>query len=193
MCSSIGVDPLASNKGFWSDLLGVGDFYSELGVQIIQIGLQTRNTNGGIMSLKELHERLSGVPGRRTQGISKDDIKRSIEKISVLGNGLRIIQVLDLYSHQSLFLQVTGMEMVLFTPLELTTGHQEILSIASEGKGYVSERIVCEQRGWSFERFNSVINLMVQEGLAWVDRPPNTPRLDERYYFLSIWRETLED
>lgn len=29
MCSSIGVDPLASGKGFWSDLLGVGDFYYE--------------------------------------------------------------------------------------------------------------------------------------------------------------------
>ena len=25
MCSSIGVDPLASSKGFWSELLGVGD------------------------------------------------------------------------------------------------------------------------------------------------------------------------
>lgn len=93
MCSSIGVDPLASNKGFWSDLLGVGDFYSELGVQIIQIGLQTRATNGGIMTMKELHERLSNVPGRRTQRISRDDIRRSIEKISVLGNGLKIIEV----------------------------------------------------------------------------------------------------
>jgi ESCRT-II complex subunit VPS22 len=93
MCSSIGVDPLASNKGFWSDLLGVGDFYSELGVQIIQISLQSRGTSGGIMSLKELHERLSSVPGRRTQRISTDDIKRSIEKISVLGNGLKIIEV----------------------------------------------------------------------------------------------------
>ena len=26
-----GVDPLASNKGFWNDLLGVGDYYYELG------------------------------------------------------------------------------------------------------------------------------------------------------------------
>merc|ERR1712071_606956 len=33
MCSSIGVDPLASSKGFWSELLGVGDFYYEIAVQ----------------------------------------------------------------------------------------------------------------------------------------------------------------
>jgi hypothetical protein len=29
-----GVDPLASNKGFWAQLLGVGDFYYELAVQV---------------------------------------------------------------------------------------------------------------------------------------------------------------
>jgi ESCRT-II complex subunit VPS22 len=37
MCVNIGVDPLASNKGFWAELLGVGDFYYELGVQIIEV------------------------------------------------------------------------------------------------------------------------------------------------------------
>ena len=31
MCASIGVDPLASNKGFWSNMLDIGDFYYELG------------------------------------------------------------------------------------------------------------------------------------------------------------------
>eukprot|EP00897_Mesotaenium_endlicherianum_P006848 jgi/Mesen1/6191/ME000032S05490 len=31
MCAKIGVDPLASNKGFWAELLGIGDFYYELG------------------------------------------------------------------------------------------------------------------------------------------------------------------
>lgn len=34
MCAAAGVDPLASNKGFWAELLGFGDFYYELGVQI---------------------------------------------------------------------------------------------------------------------------------------------------------------
>lgn len=31
MCAKVGVDPLASNKGFWAELLGIGDFYYELG------------------------------------------------------------------------------------------------------------------------------------------------------------------
>lgn len=34
MCANVGVDPLASNKGAWAQLLGFGDFYYELGVQV---------------------------------------------------------------------------------------------------------------------------------------------------------------
>jgi hypothetical protein len=33
MCEKIGVDPLASSKGIWGELLGLGDFYYELGKQ----------------------------------------------------------------------------------------------------------------------------------------------------------------
>jgi len=54
MCASIGVDPLTSRKGVWSDLLGVGDFYYELAVRIIEICVATRPMNGGIISLEEL-------------------------------------------------------------------------------------------------------------------------------------------
>lgn len=35
MCSKCGVDPLASNKGFWAELLGIGDFYYELGEDLV--------------------------------------------------------------------------------------------------------------------------------------------------------------
>ena len=31
MCAQIGVDPLASSKGYWAQTLGVGDYYYELG------------------------------------------------------------------------------------------------------------------------------------------------------------------
>ncbi|XP_022004820.1 vacuolar protein sorting-associated protein 22 homolog 1-like [Helianthus annuus] len=35
MCAKVGVDPLASNKGFWAELLGIGDFYYELGNDLV--------------------------------------------------------------------------------------------------------------------------------------------------------------
>ncbi|PQM40766.1 vacuolar protein sorting-associated protein 22 homolog 1-like [Prunus yedoensis var. nudiflora] len=38
MCTNVGVDTLASNKGFWAELLGIGDFYcisARLAVNIV--------------------------------------------------------------------------------------------------------------------------------------------------------------
>ena len=54
MCSNIGVDPLASNKGMWAQLLGFGDFYYELGVQVVEGCLSTRPMNGGLIDLAAL-------------------------------------------------------------------------------------------------------------------------------------------
>lgn len=56
MCANIGVDPLASNKGMWAQLLGFGDFYYELGVQIVEACLATRAYNGGFMELGALRD-----------------------------------------------------------------------------------------------------------------------------------------
>ena len=54
MCANVGVDPLASNKGMWAQLLGFGDFYYELGVQIVEACLATKAYNGGFMELGSL-------------------------------------------------------------------------------------------------------------------------------------------
>ena len=37
MCAHIGVDPLASSNGYWSKILGFGDFYYHLAVRIIEV------------------------------------------------------------------------------------------------------------------------------------------------------------
>uniref|UniRef100_A0A8C5K3C6 Vacuolar-sorting protein SNF8 n=1 Tax=Jaculus jaculus TaxID=51337 RepID=A0A8C5K3C6_JACJA len=58
MCVTIGVDPLASGKGFWSEMLGVGDFYYELCVQIIEVCLALKYRNGGLITLEELHQQV---------------------------------------------------------------------------------------------------------------------------------------
>ena len=70
LCSHVGVDPLASNKGFWSSLLGFGDFYYELGVQIVEICITTRELNGGLIDLQELKSRLEQRRGHHAQSIS---------------------------------------------------------------------------------------------------------------------------
>ena len=38
---------LLASKGFWAEMLGVGDFYYELGVQIVEVCMATNHRNGG--------------------------------------------------------------------------------------------------------------------------------------------------
>uniref|UniRef100_A0A915D2R9 Vacuolar-sorting protein SNF8 n=1 Tax=Ditylenchus dipsaci TaxID=166011 RepID=A0A915D2R9_9BILA len=58
MCTTVGVDPLASSKGFWAEKLGVGDFYYELAVQIIEVCLSTSYINGGLITVDDLRNDL---------------------------------------------------------------------------------------------------------------------------------------
>ena len=54
MCQSAGVDPLACHKGFWASLLGLGDFYYELSVQVVDVCRASREKNGGLIEMQEV-------------------------------------------------------------------------------------------------------------------------------------------
>lgn len=94
MCASIGVDPLASGKGFWS-VLGIGDFYYELGVQIVEVCLATNDTNGGLISLDELRQRLIKARGKSQhhQEITIEDLLCAARKLKIFGNGFTVVPV----------------------------------------------------------------------------------------------------
>ncbi|ONI13217.1 hypothetical protein PRUPE_4G210400 [Prunus persica] len=85
MCTKVGVDPLASNKGFWAELLGIGDFYYELGVQIVDICLATRPHNGGLINLQELCNLLRQRRRSDREAVSEDDCLRAISKLKAQG------------------------------------------------------------------------------------------------------------
>ncbi|CAK0893255.1 unnamed protein product [Prorocentrum cordatum] len=90
MCAAAGVDPLASSKGVWDQLLGVGQFYSELAVQVLTVCIQTREMNGGLLDLREC---LSLVQALRPadQTISEeDDVETAISSLSALGRGVGV-------------------------------------------------------------------------------------------------------
>lgn len=88
MCAAIGVDPLASGKGFWS-VLGMGDFYYELGVQVVEVCLAANHSTGGLMELDELRKRLVRARGQNAkhQEITNDDILMATKKLKIFGNG----------------------------------------------------------------------------------------------------------
>jgi ESCRT-II complex subunit VPS22 len=78
MCAKVGVDPLASNKGVWAELLGIGDFYYEIGVQIVDICIATRSHNGGLIDLLDLRKLLCQKRKATLESLSEDDCLRAI-------------------------------------------------------------------------------------------------------------------
>uniref|UniRef100_A0A8C4QE22 Vacuolar-sorting protein SNF8 n=1 Tax=Eptatretus burgeri TaxID=7764 RepID=A0A8C4QE22_EPTBU len=155
MCAAIGVDPLASGKGFWSEMLGVGDFYYELGVQIVEVCLALRHRNGGLMMLDELHKRVLKSRGKLAQDVSQDDLIRAIKKLKVLGNGFSMIQMGGSYLVQSV-------------PAELNMDHTTVLQLAEEN-GYTSAAEVKAALKWEPERIDHILTYLLREGLAWLD------------------------
>lgn len=173
MCLSTGVDPLASSKGFWADILGVGDFYFELGVKIIQIAVQTRSINGGIMPLEEMLQHLRQKM-RGKQAVSSDDILRAVEKISVLGSGFRI-------------LPIGGKSVIISVPMEITNDHEQILTVAEQEGGMVSQEIMTSQHGWTPERFLLCIRPLLTDGMVWIDFHNS----ETAYYFPALSSASL--
>uniref|UniRef100_A0A023F8R0 Vacuolar-sorting protein SNF8 n=1 Tax=Triatoma infestans TaxID=30076 RepID=A0A023F8R0_TRIIF len=174
MCAAIGVDPLASNKGFWS-VLNIGDFYYELGVQIVEVCLATSDKNGGLIGLEELRQKLLKSRGRQAQAVTSDDILCAAKKLDVFGNGFKIIQV------------GKGNYMVQSIPGELSMDQTTILTLASQS-GYVSTSQLINSLKWSKERTKKALDGVLIEGLAWLDNQGD----EDLYWFPSFFAKCID-
>lgn len=177
MCATVGVDPLAcknfgflsfgwilfwfsASKGFWSKVLGVGDFYYELAVQIIEVCVATSEQNGGLISLDELLLRVRKARGksRNAQDVSADDILRAIKKLRILGDGFAVIEPTN----------GQGRTLIQCIPGELSMDHTAILTSLQNRSSFTGEQLR-EQLKWSDERIQNAVEFMLKEGLVWVD------------------------
>ncbi|CAA6672223.1 unnamed protein product [Spirodela intermedia] len=170
MCARIGVDPLASNKGFWAELLGIGDFYYELGIQIVEICVATRSHNGGLIDLQELHRVLCQRRKAGREPVSEDDCIRAIKKLKVLGSGFEVISV-------------GKKKLVRSVPTELNRDHNQILELA-QAQGYVTVEEVQRSLSWSSRRAGDALETLLEEGLAMVDDGHRDGR--RRYWFPCV-------
>ena len=82
MCAAIGVDPLSSSKGFWAEVLGMGDFYYELSVRVVEYCMAYRDATGGLIALSTIAKDLKAEPA---------DIETALGKLRSLGKGYQVI------------------------------------------------------------------------------------------------------
>lgn len=160
MCANIGVDPLASNKGFWAELLGIGDFYYELGVQIVEICMHTRAENGGLMDVTDLTQRLTVLrKGSVRKEISADDVSRAVATLKPLGSGFKVVKMGTRTLVQSV-------------PKELNSDHTALLEYLQE-KGKSAEELSAVLK-WQPVRVETAINQLLLDGICWEDQHQTT-------------------
>lgn len=178
MCAAIGVDPLASGKGFWS-VLGIGDFYYELGVQIVEVCLATNYKNGGLITLEELRTRLIAARGKakKHQEITNEDLLAAVKKLKIFGNGFTVVAM------------GKGKWLVQSIPGELNLDQTLVLQKASSlGTAWVSTGLLVGDLGWTETRAQKAVECLVKEGLAWVDKQDPKETL---YWFPSLFSECV--
>jgi len=179
MCANIGVDPLASGKGFWSNMLDIGDFYYELGVQIVEVCMANQHKTGGLMELGEIRQKLVRARGRSQhhQEISVDDLLRATKKLKILGTGFTVIPL------------KSGRYLVQSVPGEISLDQLSVLEQAEKSRGLVTQQSLGDNLKWDTQRSNIILDQMVGSGQLWVDSQ-GTSGYNE-YWAPSIFTSTL--
>ncbi|KAF8212476.1 EAP30/Vps36 family-domain-containing protein [Mycena galopus ATCC 62051] len=160
MCSSIGVDPLAGPRkgGWWAEMLGLGDWQYELGVQIVDVCVSTRDINGGLIEMEELLRLVTKLRGVSGGEITEDDVVRSIKTLQPLGVGYQVVSLAD------------GRRMVRSVVKELDEDQAVVLAIAQQEGGRVVEDLLVSRKGWTRGRARAALeNMLLRDGLCWLD------------------------
>ncbi|KAJ7905264.1 EAP30/Vps36 family-domain-containing protein [Mycena olivaceomarginata] len=160
MCSSIGVDPLAGPRkgGWWAEMLGLGDWQYELGVQIVDVCVSTRERNGGLIEMEDLLRLVTKLRGVSGGEVTADDIVRSIKTLQPLGVGYQVVTLAD------------GRRMVRSVVKELDEDQAVVLAIAQQEGGRIVEDILISRKGWTRGRARAALeNMLLRDGLCWLD------------------------
>lgn len=160
MCASIGVDPLAGPRkgGWWAELVGMGDWQYELGVQIVDVCVSTRERNGGLIEMGELVRMVSKLRGVESGVITEEDVVQSIKTLQPLGAGYEVIDVGG------------GRKMVRSVVKELDEDQGVILAEAQAEGGRIVEESLVNRRGWTYGRARTALeNMLLRDGLCWLD------------------------
>ena len=149
-------------------MLGIGDFYYELAVQIVEICFSMRAETGGLLEMNFLISKLKNMRGNQAE-ITEEDVERSIQTLEPLGSGYEIIKL-----NTRTFVQSV--------PRELSQDQSNLLRKASERGGRINFEVFSST--WTMERFDNTVNALLSEGLVWVDS--KTSNMQPDYWIASF-------
>jgi len=139
----------------WAELLGIGDFYYELAVQVVEACWATRASNGGLLELRALLRLVQARRGPAAgEAVSQDDVGRALKKLKVLGTGFDIVTI-------------GTRQFVRSVPGELDLDRTRALELAAGGRLAAAE--LAAAAGWGPERAQAALGALLADGVAMLD------------------------
>ena len=174
MCALVGVDVLATSKNssvFGNLFGGLNDFYVQLGVKILNLSLETRATDGGLMPFTRV---LRSVNAKSTIA-SADDVRRAVTSLESLGSGLCCVVVDDVDYVSTL------------DPLE-SRDELEALAAADPSTGRIDVHKLRNEIG--VDRASKALTELSSRSVAWIDSGGGENV--DAYYVYSVYSEGLK-
>ncbi|KAK6202786.1 uncharacterized protein RJT21DRAFT_118863 [Scheffersomyces amazonensis] len=160
LCNSIGIDPLELllYTGSKNSKIRLDNFYIALAVRIIEVCQQTRDLNGGLISIKELLSILKENDSLQIN-ITSNEIEKSLSYLNTLGKGYEILNIND--KKWLKFSSATGSG--------ISNDQKRVYELCSFMGGFVTYKLLRDNFEWDKVRCKTVIDEMIMNGLVWVD------------------------
>ncbi|OCF41949.1 ESCRT-II complex subunit VPS22 [Kwoniella heveanensis CBS 569] len=193
MCAALGVDPLAGSGkgqgkstlmggGWWSELVGMGEWEYELAVQVVDVCVSSRQVNGGMIEMGDLIRRVEKLRRGGMGAVSNADTSMNLASTAVsssskgkAGNNnvnigqitpediLRSLEILKPLkagytvhrpsaTDASFLGRAQARTYIRTIPRSLDTDQSVLLSIAATTSGRLIPREVRLLTGWTVER-----------------------------------------
>jgi hypothetical protein len=133
-------------------IFGRGDYYENLGEEILKLKDMIRNETGGICSLADLYMKMR--ERRLNIEFGVDDIEKAVKKLDKAG------MIADMHVLGS------GLKLIEFVPVGMTEDSRTVLEVAAASNGYVSLEDLVLKTQWDNERVMRVLQTLEQEGVT---------------------------
>lgn len=158
MCQLVGVDSLELLLLNSSNARNKERFHIGLAVRIVEICLETRDLNGGLISYKELISILKSNANIDLT-ILEQDIDNALATLGTLGENSYTV----LNSGSTKWLKFSS-------PVNsISNDQRKVYDLCEFMGGYVTFRLLADNFAWDAVRCKSVIDEMIMDGLLWVD------------------------
>lgn len=153
----IGVDALELHIFLESKSSNNEKYLVGLLVRLVEICRLTRDLNGGLISLTELHQRLQEsltVPLE----VTLDHVTQAVDLLLTLGKGYELVHI-------------NNKKWVKFASngSSISQDHKKVYELCEFSGGYVTRSLLRDNFGWDSLRAKTVIEEMILGGYLWID------------------------